>query len=280
MAEVANEPFPRGTALPKQSPLFWVNNKDRYLRQLMIRDIEAMTGRRLVVYFTDCTSGAQVDPNDDAYLAELLGPVTGSPIDLLLETNGGYTDATEKIVSVLSAMAPDLRVLVPRRAKSNGTVIALCGKEIVMGVHSELGPIDPNVNLGPNNPVPADLILKTASAQNAMVVGVAELAVRQTMKLATAVLQTGMLVGAAPETINDIVSKISTRNHYHSHGSVIDSREAQALGLKINHLGPNDELWQRLWLLRAMYDEDCRAKKLWKIFEGTAISSGIAAPAP
>lgn len=278
MIDTADEFFPRGTALPKQSPIFWVNNKDRYLRQLMIRDIEALTGRRLAVYFTDCTGNAQVDQNDDAYLAELLGALAGQPIDLLLETNGGYTDATEKIVSILSGMAPDLRVIVPRRAKSNGTVIALAGKEIVMGVHSELGPIDPNVNLGPGNSVPADLILKTAAAHNALVVGYAELAVMQTKKLATTVLQAGMLSGSEPAVIGDIVNKISTRDHYHSHGSVIDSREAQALGLKVNHLEPSNELWQRLWLLRAMYEEDCRAKKLWKIFEGTVISSSIAAP--
>ena len=30
----------RATELPAQSPLFWVEQKDRYLRQLLIRDIE------------------------------------------------------------------------------------------------------------------------------------------------------------------------------------------------------------------------------------------------
>jgi hypothetical protein len=34
------EYFPRGKALPAQSPLFWVDQKDRYIRQLLIRDID------------------------------------------------------------------------------------------------------------------------------------------------------------------------------------------------------------------------------------------------
>src|SRR5271170_5145178 len=47
------ERFPRSTDLPSQSPLFWVEQKDRYLRQLLIRDIEEITGRRLLVYFAN-----------------------------------------------------------------------------------------------------------------------------------------------------------------------------------------------------------------------------------
>src|SRR5947209_11249475 len=47
------EKFPRSTDLPVQSPLFWVEQKDRYLRQLLIRDLEELTGRRLVVYFAN-----------------------------------------------------------------------------------------------------------------------------------------------------------------------------------------------------------------------------------
>jgi hypothetical protein len=38
-----SEKFPRATELPTQSPLFWVEQKDRYLRQLLIRDIEELT---------------------------------------------------------------------------------------------------------------------------------------------------------------------------------------------------------------------------------------------
>ena len=60
-----SECFPRGLALPVQTPLFWVTHKDRYLRQLLIRDIESATKRDLLVYFTDVdNSSAQIDVGD------------------------------------------------------------------------------------------------------------------------------------------------------------------------------------------------------------------------
>lgn len=66
--------FPRGKALPSQSPLFWVQQKDRYLRQLLISDIEEMTGRRLVVYFANrFKQESIINAGDIPYVAELLG---------------------------------------------------------------------------------------------------------------------------------------------------------------------------------------------------------------
>lgn len=273
------ELFPRGTELPTQSPLFWVHQKDRYLRQLLIKDIEAETDRDLIVYFSDCTSPyAQIDASDDSYFAELLGAVKRPRVDLLLETNGGQTDAAEKLAGLLLGMNKDLRVIVPRRAKSNGTVLAIAGKEIVMGFQSELGPIDPNLVLAPNNVVPAELILKTHAAHNPIIVQIAQLAVKQTTKLAVQLLSKGMLAGVDPAIIDDLVKKIATREQYHSHGSVIDHSEAAALGLKVNYLPPENPLWQRIWLLRTIYEYDCRVKGLMKLFESNSISSGIAPP--
>jgi membrane-bound ClpP family serine protease len=260
--------------------LFWVHQKDRYLRQLLIRDIEAETGRDLIVYFTDCSTSAQVDPGDDAYIAELLSGVTKPGVDLFLETNGGYTDATEKICAMLLSMTTDLRVIVPRKAKSNGTVIAFTGSAIVMGPLSELGPIDPNLTLGPNNSVPAELIVRAAIAapgsQQPLIVQYAELAIQQTKKLATTVLSARLLKGQTPQQIEEVVAKVASRDHYHSHGSVIDYQEAKALGLKVTNLARDDDLWNRLWLLRTMYEHDCRSHRLAKLFESARISSGIA----
>ena len=272
-----SEAFPRGLAMPKQSPLFWVAEKDRYLRQLLIRDIEESTGRRLVVYFADCErpdSGAQIHPTDDAYLAELLKDAAGNPVDLLIETNGGYTDATEKFVALIRGLAPDIRVIVPRRAKSNGTLVALAGKSIVMGAASELGPIDPNLVLGPGNQVPAQFILQTQNV-DPFLHQAASMAVAQTKKLATSLLETGMLNGRQSSEVAELVEKLATRNHFHSHGSVMDADEAIALGLTVEKLGPNDPLWERIWLLRCMYAHDLKRANLVKIFEGRFISNSF-----
>lgn len=261
--------FPRTKDLPKQSPLFWVTHKDRYLRQLLIRDIQAETGRNLIVYFTDTDrTEAQIDPGDDQYLLELLNARSGSKTDLLLETNGGFTDPTEKICALFRQMAPDLRVIVPRRAKSNGTVIALCGNEILMSASSELGPIDPHLGGTPIqfliNAPPDPLTLQVAQTFQL-----------QTNKLATQLLTDGMLKGKAPQEIDAVVQKLATRQHYHSHGSVIDAGEAASLGLKVTQFAAEDPLWQKFWLLRTMYSYDCGRNGHAKVFEGELVSSAV-----
>ena len=273
-----SEAFPRTSALPSQSPLFWVSHKDRYLRQLLIRDIQAHTGRSLIVYFADCNlATSQIDANDDVYVAELLNSCPrGTPVDLVLETNGGGTDATEKICALLRAAASDLRVIVPRRAKSNGTVIALCGQTIVMGVESELGPIDPSIN-----GVPVEFVLNAPAATfNAIDLQIAETARKQTQKLATDLLSTGMLKTKTREEIVALVNQIATRDRYHSHGSVIDAREAESLGLSVTVLPSEDLLWRMVILLRALYQVDCPQFGYAKIFEGDKVSLVVSAPRP
>lgn len=272
-------PFPRGKALLLQSPLFWVGEKDRYLRQLLIRDIEELTGRDLVVYYTDCGTNAQIDNSDDKYLLELLSDADHEGIDLLLETNGGFTDATEKVVSILRDQVSDLRVIVPKRAKSNGTLLAMAAREIVMGASSELGPIDPLIALTVDQFVPAQFIVQAAQAQpqqiNLIVQQAAIYAIKQTQKLAKDLLRSGMLEGKEEDEIEQCVEELSTRDVYHSHGSVIDHKEATRLGLKVLYLDPSEPLWYWLWLLRCMYEHDARSQGVIKIFEGRKISSSI-----
>lgn len=270
------ECFPRTTDAPPQSPLFWVTHKDRYLRQLLIRDIQDLTGRNLIVYFTDCDrTNAQIDQSDDVALSELLTTCFGKPVDLLLETNGGATDATEKVCSLLRQAAPDLRVVVPRRAKSNGTVIALCGSAILMAQQSELGPIDPSFG-----GVPAEFIVNAPLGSFTPIdTQYAESARKQTRKLASTLLSTGMMKSFPQQSIDDTVEKLATKNIYHSHGSSIDADEAAVLHLTVIKHAQDDQLWQKIWLLRTMYQHDCGLHGYAKLFEGAYISTAVPIPA-
>ena len=263
--------FPRGTELPTQSPLFWVENKDRYLRQLLISDIEVDTGRDLLVYFTDCDQGnAQIDHTDDVYLQELLQQRKSEKLDLLIETNGGLTDAAEKICSILTDPAFDLRVIVPRRAKSNGTVIAFTGSTILMGPGSELGPIDPSIA-----GIPADFIVNANPPADAISVQYAKMAIAQTTKLGKQLLAAKMMKGRPDADIDVVLGKIANRSTYHSHGSVIDAQEAKSLGLHVTLLEAKDPLWKKIWMLRTMYSFDCRQRGYSKLFESKTISSPV-----
>lgn len=264
--------FPRTTETPNQSPLYWVSHKDRYLRQLLIRDIEAITNRNLIVYFTDCDrTNAQIEQSDDVGFYELLNKIEGKSIDLLLETNGGATDATEKICGLLRQATDDLRVIVPRRAKSNGTVFALCGSNVLMGFQSELGPIDPSIG-----GIPAEFVINAPPGSFLPVdIQYANSARMQTRKLAFTLLKTGMMKDHTDEEIMATVEKLATKDHYHSHGSAIDADEAMRLNLNIDKLTPENDLWQKLWLLRAMYQHDCGVYGYAKLFEGNYVSSAV-----
>src|SRR5260221_13083413 len=73
-------------------------------------------------------------------------------LDLILHTPGGEINATEQIVFYRrEVFNGDIRAIVPHLAMSTGTMIALACKSIVMGFHSNLGPIAPQVGSGPGH---------------------------------------------------------------------------------------------------------------------------------
>jgi membrane-bound ClpP family serine protease len=67
-------------------------------------------------------------------------------LDLILHTPGGRIAATQSIVNYLHKMFKgDMRAIIPQIAMSGGTMIACSCKKIMMGTHSNLGPIDPQL---------------------------------------------------------------------------------------------------------------------------------------
>ena len=103
-------------------------------------------------------------------------------------------------------------------------------------------------------------------------------ALQQTVALARRLLTSGMMSDRKPEEIAETVKKLSSRDQFFSHGSVINHKEASQLGLKVEYVPPDAELWQKLWLLYCMYDHDCRRDRYLKVFEGQGVSTSIAAP--
>lgn len=260
--------FPRTADLTSQSPKYWAKEKDRYLRQLLIHDIEALTGRPLLVYFSQLNQEiSESDPDD---IAEIIQAIDSKSCDFFLQTPGGSVDACEKVISVLKKKFDDYRVIVPSWAKSAGTVIALSSKCIVMGINSELGPIDPHFRIE-NNPVPCQII----AADPAFPVWfqtMANLATSRMRVMARQILEHGMMAGKDAAEIDGVIGKISDSAGYMSHGAVIDHDEAKSLGLSVEYLEPTDEIWRRLWLLYCMYDYDTKVKNLGKVFEGNKFS--------
>lgn len=254
--------------MPSQSPKYWVKEKDRYLRQLLIGDIQGATGRPLFVYFAQLDQSINhTDPDD---LSEILSGIQIDEADFFIQTPGGNVDATEKLIGILNQKLKSWRVIIPSWAKSAGTVIALSSNEIVLGINSELGPIDPQWFANGVN-IPCE-ILSSDPSQPHHIRQLADLAVKRMRQLAFNLLQKGMMNGKTAQEIEDVISKISSASGYMSHGAVIDFDEAKNLGLNVKYLDPSDNLWKQLWLLYCMYDYDTKANSIGRIIEGEKFS--------
>jgi ATP-dependent protease ClpP protease subunit len=266
--------FPRSRSIPPQSPKYWAKEKDRYIRQLLIGDIEEITGRSLLVYFSVLSEQiGHTDPDD---LSEIIQGLDSKDADLFIQTPGGNVDATEKIISVLRKSLSSYRVIVPSWAKSAGTVIALSSSKIILGVNSELGPIDPQFRVN-GAQVSAELLANDPKLAKHLQDHFRN-AYERMRRMAEVLLTGGMMKGRPANDVADTLNKISSVGGYLSHGAVIDFDEAKSLGLDVEYLDTNNDLWQRIWLLYCLYDHDAKVKNLAKIIEGSRFS--ISRPQP
>lgn len=127
------------------------------VRRGYIKDLSDLTGRNVIVYYSGWMEKEQLiragltgyevnDEDKNGFMATVHGLDRSKGLDLVLHTPGGDIAATESLVDYLRSMfGRDIRVVVPQLAMSAGTMIALAARQIVMGKHSSLGPIDPQI---------------------------------------------------------------------------------------------------------------------------------------
>lgn len=121
------------------------------VRRRYLTELHALTGRDTILYSTAWMSGK---PDTSIVLEDVQGfmgamkGLHGPALDLILHSPGGSPDATASIVRYLRQKFSDTRVFVPLAAMSAATMLSLSANEIWMGAHSQLGPIDPQMNVG------------------------------------------------------------------------------------------------------------------------------------
>lgn len=111
-----------------------------------------LTGRAVIVYASGWLTKSglgdtalSVEADDVHALMECCHGVQEQELDLIIHSPGGSPEAAEQMVEYLRTQFDYIRAFVPLQAKSAATMIALGCDEIVMGLHSELGPIDPQI---------------------------------------------------------------------------------------------------------------------------------------
>jgi len=64
---------------------------------------------------------------------------------IVLDTPGGIAEVVERIVHTVRHFYDDVTFIIPDKAMSAGTILAMSGDQIMMDYFSRLGPIDPQV---------------------------------------------------------------------------------------------------------------------------------------
>jgi hypothetical protein len=236
---------------------------DRVRRNHM-RALHEATGRNVVVYYSGWLqkqgpqffTAVQINDEDKhGFMAAFAGLDFEKGLDLVLHTPGGDVAATESIIEYLrSKFGRDIRVIVPQISMSGGTMIALAAKEIIMGRHSNLGPIDPQIGGRPAiaileefekarteisaNPALALLWQPILQQYTPTLLSAADQSIKWTREIGAKTLREGLFLGddEAARKANELVDFLISHDLHRAHGRHLHRGELSQRGLNILEL--------------------------------------------
>lgn len=123
------------------------------VRRHYLDQLHNYTGRDTILYSTAWTqhhgrsTSVSINNSDVHGFMEAIHGLNGPELDLILHSPGGSAEATEQIVAYIRSKFDSVRVFVPQAAMSAATLMCCAADEVVMGHHSSLGPIDPQLGI-------------------------------------------------------------------------------------------------------------------------------------
>ncbi|MGB9113509.1 MAG: hypothetical protein WCF24_12385 [Acidimicrobiales bacterium] len=134
------------------------------VRRKYLSQLYDVTQRPTIIYYTDFFGkggpAASISLEDMQGMMEVCKDLPGPNLDIILHSPGGSAEAAASIVGYLRKKYFDIRIFVPLAAMSAATMWVLASNRIVMGKHSQLGPIDPQVVSSGGWQAPARAILQ------------------------------------------------------------------------------------------------------------------------
>jgi hypothetical protein len=246
-------------------------NGQHIVRHRCLGDLYAVTGHDIVSYFSaygmcdrlppDSAAGLAIVPNDIRGFMACLHGLNNEKLDLIIHSPGGSLEAAEQIVNYLRAKYKYIRAIIPQNAMSAATMIACACDEIIMGKHSAIGPIDPQINLGgvsfPAHTILADFknTIDQIKADSRLVfllnrfqdipIGFIDFC-EQTIKLAKEKvalwLKKYMFNGQENSMAIDIAEWLGNFEEHKTHGRPIGFDLANVKGLKVKRLEDDQKL--------------------------------------
>jgi hypothetical protein len=264
----------------------------------IIREIEKLRNSTVICYLTSVRQGVNVQMAEDAVRVFfdhllLLPKKPIKRLDIFLCSNGGSGTVPWRLVSLFREYADHLGVLLPYRAYSAATMVALGADEIVMHPFAEMGPIDPTVTSDYNPIDPQthqkigisvedvkayvsfvkntvgiqheDELVRTieilAQKVHPLALGNVERFISQSRLIARKILLTHMSDETAKHKVDEIIETLASKLYFHGHP--INRREARTeLGLKVAE-APDPKLEAAMWKLYLDFEEDLKNQEVF-----------------
>lgn len=248
---------------------------NRKERMKLIKKIQEKRNSRLITYITGDRKGLETRIATDVFPMfhkHLMQMQNQKKIDLFLYSPGGITIAGYAFVNLFREFCDEFNVIIPFKALSCATLIALGANEIVMTKIGQLSPIDPSVPhpLGPIAKIPGQIVERIVPVNVEDVDAFINLAKKElnlseedSMKKVFEILASKvnpLVLGAVQRSREQIAFLAKTLMGYHtkdkkrikktvniltrerfSHGYIISRKEAQEV-LGLNVVEPDNEL--------------------------------------
>lgn len=282
------------------------------IRRKYLKRLSQITGRNTIVYYSGWLQkghlqrlglvGFEINDSDkNGFMTTTHQLVKSKGLDLILHTPGGDVAATESLVDYLRELfETDIRAIVPQIAMSAGTLIACACKEILMGKHSSLGPIDPQIggisahaimeefNRAAKeikkDPSRIPLWQPIISKYNPTLIGECEKAEKWSKEMATEWLSTGMFADDPDKTtkVKQITSELGSHKVTKTHSRHISLKRAQEISLKVKALEDDKRLQDAVLTVHHACIHTLAETAAYKIIEnhkGTALIQQVTAQA-
>jgi hypothetical protein len=263
------------------------------LRRKYIRELARYTKRNVICYYSgwlqkpELGMAAAVNDTDrNGLMTTINGSDISKGLDLVLHTPGGDTAATESIVDYLwSKFQSDIRCFVPQMAMSAGTMIACACKEIWMGKHSSLGPIDPQFGSIPAHGVLEEFDRaykeivsdpRTVPVWQAVIakyppafIGECKKAIDWSNSLADAWLRRNMLAEHQDKEalVASILRELSDHSVSLAHNRHLSASKCKEIGLQVYDLESDQKLQERVLSVHHIYFHTLSSTPAFKIIE-------------
>jgi hypothetical protein len=246
-----------------------------FVRRKYLKRLQQYTKRNTILYAVNWTQLKSipselisiVDEDIQGFM-EVISGLSGDELDIVIHSPDDTAEATEALVIYLRSKFNHIRAIIPHGAMSAATMLACAANEIIMGKHSFIGPIDPQVivhtRLGLQS-IPAQAIVEQFNRARkecmddpknlgvwlpiveqygpALIVQ-CEHANELSKLLVTEWLQKYMFAGKkeASEISKEIGNKLSEHVVFKSHARHIGREQAKNLKLKIQDLEEDQNL--------------------------------------